>query len=336
MMIMEESLLPYLLPLLLIPLSFYLLSSLRNKFKNLPPGSTGWPIIGENIKFGLSLGPEKYVKDSMQRYSPEVFRTSLMGEEMAIFCGAQGNKFVFTSENKLLTSWLPKSIKRVFVYPGLEDGNLNEQSALLRSFQHEILKPEALKQYIPKMDAMVRDQIDSQWDPNSVVKVLPLAKKYTFELGCRLFLSVVDPDKIMKLSDPFTAMVKGMFSLPLDLPGTAYNRAIKGGRLVREQMMKIMTERRKELVEKGEEMEGGDVLSKMLLVRDEDGELLSEMDVSHNIMGLQVASFETTSSAITNAMYYLAEQPHVYTEVLRGKNPISKPLQQGVGNIYKY
>lgn len=316
---MEDYLL-YFLPLALLPISLYLIFYIHKKgsksSKNAPPGSNGWPLLGENMEFAL-LGPQKFVKDRMHKYSPEVFQTSLLGEKMAIFCGAQGNKFLFMNENKLLTSWWPQSMKKALLFPEFVESNLKEVSALKRSFHHDILKPEALKQYIPVMDALAREHLDQDWSPNSIVKVMPLSKKYTFELACRLFLSVVDPDHIKRLSDPFTLVTNGMFSVPIDFPGTTYNRAIKGGKRVREELMRIIKDRRKELTEK-KEIEGHDLLSKMLLVTDEDGQLLSEMEISNNIIGLLVASFETTSSAVTAVMNYLAELPHIYKEVLKG------------------
>lgn len=317
-----EAFFPYFLPLVLLPLSIYLLSFIHKrgseKSKNLPPGSRGWPMLGENMEFAL-LGPQKFVKERIEKYSPDVFQTSLLGENMAIFCGAQGNKFLFMNENKLLTSWWPQSMKKALLFPEFVESNLKEVSALKRSFHHDILKPEALKQYIPVMDALAREHLDREWTPNAVVKVFPLSKKYTLELACKLFLSVVDPERINRLADPFTLASKAMFSVPIDLPGTTYNRAMKGGERVRQELMRIIKERRKELME-NKETEGRDLLSKMLLVTDEHGQFFSEMEISNNIVGLLVASFDTTSSALTSVMNYLAELPHIYEVVLKGNS----------------
>ncbi|PIN10908.1 Cytochrome P450 CYP4/CYP19/CYP26 subfamily [Handroanthus impetiginosus] len=314
---------PYIIPLLLLPLFLYFISFLRRKSSgNLPPGSNGYPIIGENMAFVLS-GPQKFIKDRMEKYSPEAFQTSLLGETMAIFCGPQGNKFLFMNDNKLFTSWWPKSLKKALLSPAYSDRDLKELTAVRHTFHHEILKPEALKQYIPVMDALAREHLDQFWKPNSVVKVFPLAKRYTFDLVCRLFLSLVDQNEIKRLSDPFSLVVGGIFSLPLDLPGMAYNSAVKGGKMVREELMRIIRERRKEMMEK-KEMEGRDLLSKMLLVRYENGEYLSEVEISNNIIGLLVASFETTSSAVTAVINYLAELPHIYEEVFKEQMNIAK------------
>ena len=83
----------------------------------LPPGRTGWPVIGESLEF-LSTGwkghPEKFIFDRLARYSSSVFRTHLLGERAAVFCGASGNKFLFSNENKLVRAWWPSSVDKVF------------------------------------------------------------------------------------------------------------------------------------------------------------------------------------------------------------------------------
>ncbi|KAL0391679.1 UNVERIFIED_CONTAM: Beta-amyrin 28-monooxygenase [Sesamum radiatum] len=139
----------------------------------------------------------------------------------------------------------------------------------------------------------------------------------------RLFLNVVDVGDIKRLSDPFTLATQGMFCVPIDLPGMAYNRAIRGGKMVRKELIRIIHERRKELLEK-KETRHHDFLSKMLLVTDENGQFCSEMEISNNIIGLLVASFDTTSSAVTSVVNYIAQLPHIYEEVLKEQMEIAK------------
>ncbi|KAL8110893.1 beta-amyrin 6-beta-monooxygenase-like [Apium graveolens] len=325
--------LPYLLSLLIIPVSLSLFLILRkpnaeDSNVNVPPGSSGWPLVGESIKFALS-GPQEFVKERTKKYSPDVFQTSLLGEKMAVFCGAQGNKFLFTNESKLLTSWWPQSMKKALLFPEFVESSLKEVSALKRSFMHDILKPEALKQYIPVMDSMAREHVDSEWAGNEIVKVFPMSKKYTFDLACKIFMSIVDAEHVTRLAKHFTLVTSGMFSVPIDLPGTAYNGAIKGGRLVRKELMKIITERKKEMLENESEATARDLLSRMLLVTDENGECMSEMEISNNIIGLLVASYETTSTAVTFVLKYLAELPHIYEKVYEEQMEIAKTKEAG-------
>jgi len=78
-----------------------------NNNNSLPPGRTGWPIIGETLAYVSR--PEKFVRDRIAKYSSTVFKTSLLGEKMAFLCGPLANKFIFSNEGKLTKLWLPPS-----------------------------------------------------------------------------------------------------------------------------------------------------------------------------------------------------------------------------------
>ncbi|KAI3525047.1 hypothetical protein L1887_03718 [Cichorium endivia] len=319
------------LPLLVILLSlpFFYLFFLKKTSSNpeTPPGSSGWPIVGENISMGFS-GPPKFIQQRMKKFSKDVFQTSLLGEKMAFLCGPQGNKFVFTNENKLLTSWWPKSVTKVLLFTEVIEQDQKVVAPLLANSVHDILKPEALKKYIAVMDNIARQHMETDWAPYEEVKVHPLSQQYTFALSCKLFMDEDDDEKVTKVLDNFRIVTNGMISAPIDFPGTAYNRAIKGGKLLRDGLMKIIATRRKELME-SKEIVRRDVLSQMLLVRKEDGRLMSEKEISNNIIGLLVASYETSSVAITFILKHLAEHPNIYNEVYREQMEIAKSKQPG-------
>ncbi|XP_063947208.1 beta-amyrin 6-beta-monooxygenase-like [Daucus carota subsp. sativus] len=174
------------------------------------------------------------------------------------------------------------------------------------------------------MDSMEQEHVDSEWAGSEVVKVFPMSKKFTFDLACRLFMSIVDTEHVTRLAKHFTPVTSRMFSVPIDLPGTTYNGAIKGGTLVHKELMKIITDRKKEMMENESEATARDLLSRMLLVTDEKGECMSEMEISNNIIGLLVASYETTSTDVTLVLKYLAELPHIIircTKIAKTKAP---------------
>ncbi|KVH92972.1 cytochrome P450 [Cynara cardunculus var. scolymus] len=303
-----------LLVLAVISLSFFVYVRTRSSSNaNTPPGTSGWPIVGENINLGLS-GPPKFIDTRMKKFSPDVFRTSLLGEKMAFFCGPQGNKFVFSNENKVLASWWPKSVIKVLLFTEVIDNNQKVVAPLLANVVHDILRPDALKRYVSMMDSMARKHMVTDWAPYEEVKVHPLSQKYTFALSCKLFMDEDDDDKVAKVLKNFNIVTNGMISLPIDFPGTAYNRAIKGGKLLRDSLLKIIASRRKELIENNEIVRQ-DILSQMLLMTSDDGRLLSEKEISNNIIGLLVASYETSSVAITFVLKHLAEHPRIYNEV---------------------
>ena len=214
-------------------------------------------------------------------------------------------------------------IKKILYSPSLFDnpstGDLMKPSSVL----HEFMKPEALKQYVGIMDMMARKHIDMHWNSHKEVKVYPLSKKYTFALSCRLFLNIEDPKSVAKISDGFDRIMAGFFSLPVDIPGTTFNHAIKARINLHKEIGEIIRKRKKELREKRDSELVHDLLSEMLLTSDENSKVMSELEITTRINGLLLGSHETSSTAVTFVLKYLAEFPEVYEAVFKG-NP-SKP-----------
>lgn len=150
------------------------------KRPNLPPGKIGYPVIGESYEF-LSTGwkgqPEKFIFDRMARYSSEVFKTSILGEQAAIFCGAACNKFLFSNENKLVTSWWPSSVNKVF--PSSLQTSSVEEAKKMRKLLPNFLKPEALQRYIGVMDTIAQRHFATDWENKNEILSFPLTKRYT-------------------------------------------------------------------------------------------------------------------------------------------------------------
>lgn len=139
----------------------------------------------------------------MNEYSPDVFKTSLMGENMVVMCGTSGKKFMFSIENKHVTSWWPRPVKKVLISPTLLTNPSTKEPSKPPSSLPELLKPEALKHYLGIMDSMAHEHIDIDWAPHVEVKVFPLSKKYNFSL----FMNLKDPEHVARVSHPFNLMV---------------------------------------------------------------------------------------------------------------------------------
>ncbi|XWS24753.1 hypothetical protein CRYUN_Cryun27aG0010800 [Craigia yunnanensis] len=195
---------------------------------------------------------------------------------MAIFCGASGNKFLFSGQNKYVTSWWPDSIKKALMEPSSVDNSSKEESTKLRAYLPPFLKPESLQNYIPVMEIMAKEHLNRHWSPYNQVQVFPLSKKYTFALAC-----------------------------------TTFNRAVKAGRLIRQELLALITEKKNELLEKGKTV-ASDLVDSMLM----DG--MTEIEIGNKIVGFFIASHDTTSTAITFIVSYLSDYPDVYNRVLEG------------------
>ncbi|KAF2317949.1 hypothetical protein GH714_041273 [Hevea brasiliensis] len=125
--------------------------------KNLPPGTMGWPIMGETVEF-LFGKPENFVFKRMKKYSPDIFKTKILGEKTAVICGPNGHKFLFSNEQKLFTVFRPHSMQKLFrSYQAKAPAPSEPEAKILRS--PAFLKPEALVRYLGKMDSITQQQM---------------------------------------------------------------------------------------------------------------------------------------------------------------------------------
>jgi cytochrome P450 len=104
---------------------------------------------------------------------------------------------------------------------------------------------------------------------------------------------------------------------PINLPGTAFSRAMKAGKLIREELLGIIRKRKMEL-SKNIGSSQIDLLSRLLLVTDENGRGMEEKEIAHMILGFVFGSYVTIGATITVVLNYLAEFPQVYSKVLKG------------------
>ncbi|XP_030972731.1 beta-amyrin 28-monooxygenase-like isoform X2 [Quercus lobata] len=286
---------------------------------NLPRGKMGLPFIGESLEY-LSTGrkghPEKFIYDRMAKFSSEVFKTSIFGEPVVVMCNTAGNKFLYSNENKLVTAWWPSSVNKIF--PSSLQTSSNEESKKMRKMLPNFMKPEALQRYIGIMDTIARRHFEAGWEGKQEVTVFPLAKNYTFWLACRLFLSIEDPKHVAKFADPFTVLASGILSIPIDLPWTPFNRAIRASKVIKKELRAIIKQRKIDLAEK-KASPTQDILSHMLLTSDENGQFMTEMDIADKILGLLIGGHDTASAAVTFVVKYLAELPEIYNKVLKGE-----------------
>ncbi|KAE9466936.1 hypothetical protein C3L33_01157, partial [Rhododendron williamsianum] len=298
-------------------LKTHLNPSVKNSPQNapLPPGSTGWPFIGETFQY-LSMArkglPEKFIGDRRDKYSTKVFKTSLLGEPMAILCTAEGNKFVFSNENKLVHSWWPRCVEKIFPH-SKKGATTKEESKKLRQFLPAFLKPDSLRKYVGVMDLLAKKHLSCYWDDREEVKVHCLMRKYTFTLGCKLLLNIDDRELIERLQGPFGKITAGFISLPLNVPGTKFNRAIRASRELHKDIEGMIKKRRIELSDK-EVPIGEDILSQMVV---ENGHVMDEWEMANKILGLLTGAHDTASIALVSTIKFLAELPEIYDGVLK-------------------
>ncbi|XP_027177799.1 beta-amyrin 28-monooxygenase-like [Coffea eugenioides] len=308
----------YFLTIVVVLVSFIFLGFLSQRFKSktsiLPTGTFGLPVVGETLHF-FSSGPEKFIHQRMEKYSAEVFATSLFGKKVAVVCGAAGNKFLLYTANDQLAPWLPSAASKLMDLVDSPGQSVRQVISKCRTFLYnEILNPKTLRQYITIMDALAREHLKTEWDPSKVIQVYPLCQKYALSLSCRLLLGLEDACQIQRISDSFWIIMQGLFSMPINMPGTRYNRALKEVKRVKHQFLNIIAKKR-DMVFQDTGSAGSDVLSRILL--EGNAYSMSDSEIGAYLLTLMLPSYEGISATITFALNHLAELPHIYEAVYK-------------------
>ncbi|KAJ4950880.1 hypothetical protein NE237_027712 [Protea cynaroides] len=239
--------------------------------------------------------PEKFIKDRMQKYSSLVFKTSLIGKPTAVFCGAEGNKFLFSNENKAVVTWSPSPLQNLF--PSSIMASTGHDTKRMRKVFTAFFKPESLSRCVGTMDVVTKQYLQTEWENRREVKVFPRVKNYTFSLACSLFTSIEDPIYISKLATEFNVVLKGIISFPLNFPGTRYYQAIRETDRLRKEL-RVLIEQRKDGLSKRPSSPKHDLFWCMLTTADENGQFMTVNEVLDNILALLMGGHDTTNCAI--------------------------------------
>ncbi|KAF5196854.1 Cytochrome p450 [Thalictrum thalictroides] len=111
-----------------------------------------------------------------------------------------------------------------------------------------------------------------------------------------------------------------MWSVPVNLPFTRYNRSIRASSMIQSMFKDIIGEKRLAL-EKGHASPDQDLITSLLNIHGNGKKtMLSESEIVDNVMPVTTTGYDTSSVLITFMVQLMASDPIVYAVVLRGKS----------------
>ncbi|XP_009130893.2 cytochrome P450 90A1 [Brassica rapa] len=268
----------------------------------LPPGSLGFPLIGETlqlIKAYKTEDPEPFIDERVARYG-SVFTTHLFGEPTVFSADAETNRFVLQNEGKLFECAYPASISNLMGKHSLirMEGSLHKR---MHSFTMSFANASAMKDHLMvDIDRLVRFNLGS-W--SSRVLLMEESKKMTFDVAVKQLTSFDPGEWSENLRKEYHLVIEGFFSLSHPLFSTTYRKAIKARRKVAEALTAVIMERREE------EKEGAERKTDMLaaLIAADDG--FSDEEIVDFFVAILVDAYETTPTIMTLAVKFLTETP---------------------------
>ncbi|CAN6461424.1 unnamed protein product [Victoria cruziana] len=277
----------------------------RNKLC-LPPGSMGWPYVGETFQL-YSQNPNAFFSQKQKRYG-SIFKTHVLGCPCVMLTSPEAVRFVLT-QARLFKPTFPASKMRmlgreaIFFHQG--DYHSKLRKLVVRAFL-----PESLRNMVAHIDSVALDALRS-CDGRSVTAFLEM-KTYAFNVA---LLSIFGRDECFdreELKKLYYVLEKGYNSMPVNLPGTLFNKAMKARRKLSLIVAEILSTRRQQ---KGAKHDG-------LLNSFMSEEALTDDQIADNVIGVIFAARDTTASVLTWILKYLAENPSVLKAVTEEQEAI--------------
>lgn len=273
-----------------------------------PPGSYGWPLIGETLAFiaanKSSKGVYEFVRERHQRFG-EVFKTRIFGKTHVFIPGTEVAKVIFRGEFSQFAKSYIKSM-----HDAVGDQSLlcvkQQSHGNLRQHLSALFSTEALAKSLERMDKLFLLTI-RQWEHKETpIRVIDYTLNITFEIICDMLMSVQGDERLHHLRKNVDCVSDAMLSLPIKLPGTRFYRGMKAREKVMQFFDEAITRRR------NKEEWHDDFLQSML--RDDEcpeNERVTDTQLKDNLLTLILAGQTTTAAAMMWAVKYLDENPDV-------------------------
>ncbi|CAL9014708.1 unnamed protein product [Prunus brigantina] len=294
----------------------------QNPAKNLPPGSMGWPWVGETLDFlkphyTYSLG--SFLQQHCSRYG-KVFKSHLFGSPTIVSCDLELNMFILQNEEKLFQASYPKAMYGILGKHSLLiiSGELHRKlRSIAVSFIANSKSDPDFLHWVQKLSISMMDS----WNGCKQVSFYKQAKAFTLSLTVKHLLSVKPEGPVAsRILQDFETYMTGFVSLPVNIPGTAYAKAVKARVRLSSTVKEIMEERRKGNVNRNTEDFLDVILSK---------QSLNDEEIVSIVLDIMLGGYETTATLMSLVVYFLAHAPIAFRKLKEEHQSIRQNKKDG-------
>jgi cytochrome P450 len=182
----------------------------------------GAPFLGEALQF---LKDPFTFTLSRTRQHGNVWKTRILGDTVVFFAGPRAFSFFINPEHFTRDAGSPKFLQDLLhrdAVPFLDgDRHRTRKRLLLAAFRDD-----ALASYLPNIFAILARFVDA-WVAAGEHEIAGGLSQLGFDIADMLFAASDPMVSNVEGAADFAALIKGTFSPPINLPFTAYGRAIK-------------------------------------------------------------------------------------------------------------
>ncbi len=261
------------------------------------PGDDGWPIIGNTAKFLMNAFD---VSARLREQYGELYRNRAYFLSFLTFASPEGADFVLRDPEKNFSAregWAPFLGK---TYPETlqmldADAHRSHRQAMNAVFQQA-----AIAGYCSLLSQAVSDK--AVWPTHKTVCMYPELKALTLAMNAKAFMGLDIDRDVSYIMRRYVMLDRGITAfVQYPVPGLSLWRALRARREILDYFRPLIVSRRASA--------GDDLFTRLCHAKDEAGVPLPDEAVLNHLLGVLRASSETTTGALSIALYYLARYP---------------------------
>ena len=216
--------------------------------------------------------------------------------------GPDANRFVLLDKERVFSARRPWMQIMGRIFPNgllLRDGDEHKQH---RKIMREAFTRPALREYGERMQPLIAEGLAGWRGAADGFLAFRAYKELTLDIAARIFVGVELGPETTKMNGIFEDLVAASMSkLRLRIPGLEFHRGLVGREFMVKYFSGMLAARRAG--------QGGDMFSRLVRARGEDGAALSDADIVDHMVFLMMAAHDTTTSTLTSLTYELAKHP---------------------------
>lgn len=273
----------------------------------LPPGSMGWPLIGEMFDFlwcfKFVKRPDDFINKRKLRYGDVgVYRTNLFGYPTIVSCSPEFNKQILgsrTEDGSFGPGW-PATELFGETMVVVTSGMLHKK--IRRHFMQAFNSPSSLHSHLAAAQPSLISALED-WASKGRISAYHETRVLTFRNICEVITSFKSKELLDTMEYLYTGLMGGIRAMTINIPGTAFHHALK----CRKKLSDILLNEIRRRKEHGHP--NNDFLKYMMESVDENGDKLTETEIKENVVSIILGGYESTSNVMAWGLYYLAKYP---------------------------
>ncbi|XP_024528875.1 abscisic acid 8'-hydroxylase 1 isoform X1 [Selaginella moellendorffii] len=296
----------------------------------LPPGTMGWPYLGETLQL-YSQNPNAFFSSKQKRYG-DIFKTHILGCPSVMIASPEAAKFILVSHAHLFKTTFPSS-KEGIIGPHALFFHEGEYHRRLRRLVQGCFGPDVIRDLVPELETISIQALDSLDRAGGIINTFQEMKKYAFDVGVlKIFGGSLDGLDKEDLKRAYQTLERGYNSFPIDIAGTPYNAAMKARKRLSSIVSRIILDRRRQQ-KQADNGRCKDFLSTLMESQDDSCKNLTDDQIADNVIGVIFAAQDTTASVLTWLLKYLKENPALLESVTAEHENIRRSKPEGAKGL---